>query len=128
MKRMHETFISFYLAGGRVHIKADAVRGIGEPPFVRFLIAEDGKSMVMEPYNRKVFASMRVPPTMYKKTGQRARMEIKCAPVCRYLAACLGWDESSTYRVPGRILPQQRFVLFDLTSAYSIHGTAEEVQ
>ena len=125
---MHETFISFYLAGGRVHIKADAVRGIGEPPFLRFLIAKDGKSMVMEPYNRKVFASMRVPPTMYKKTGQRARMEIKCAPFCRYLAAYLRWDESSTYRVPGRILLQQRFVLFDLTSAYSIHGTAEEVQ
>ena len=95
---------------------------------MRFLIAEDGKSMVMEPYSRKVFASMRVPPTMYKKTGQRARMEIKCAPFCQYLAAYLGWDESSTYRVPGRILPQQRFVLFDLTSAYSIHGTAEEVQ
>ena len=75
MKRMHETFISFYLAGGRVHIKADAVRGIGEPPFVRFLIAKDGKSIVMEPYNRKVFASMRVPPTMYNKTGQRARID-----------------------------------------------------
>lgn len=125
---MHETFISFYLAGGRVHIKADAVRGIGEPQFVRFLIAKDGKSMVMEPYHRKVFASMRVPASMYEKTGQRAQMEIKCAPFCRYLAACLGWDESSTYRVPGRILPQQRFVLLDLTSAYSIHGKAEEVQ
>ena len=102
-------------------IKADAVRGIGEPPFVRFLIAKDGKSIVMEPYNRKVFASMRVPPTMYNKTGQRARMEIKCVPFCRYLAACLGWDDKSTYRVPGRVLPQQCVVLFDLTKAYSIH-------
>ena len=123
---MYDTFVSFYLSGGRVHIKADAVRGIGEPSFVRFLIAEDGKSMLMTPYNRKVFASMRVPTCMYEKTGQRAQMEIKCAPLCRYLAARLGWNNISTYRVPGKVLPQQKMVLFDLTKAYSIHSSSEE--
>ena len=125
---MHDTFVSFYLSGGRLHIHPEALRKIGCPPYVRFLLSEDGKSMIMEPYTRKVFASMRVPKGLYTKSDKRSRMEVKCAPFCRMMAHHLGWDPYSSYRILGKIYPNQKIVKYDLDTAYAIKGEVEEVQ
>lgn len=125
---MHDTYISFYLSGGRLHIQPEALRKIGCPPYVRFLLSEDGKSMIMEPYNRKVFASMRVPKGLYSKSDKRSRMEVKCAPFCRLMANHLGWDAYSSYRIQGKVYPNQRIAKYDLQTAYAIKGEVEEVQ
>lgn len=124
---MHETHISFYLSGGRLHVFPEALRGIGNPTFVRFLLSNDGLSMIMEPYNRKVFASFRVPKGLYEKTDKWTRMEFKCAPFCRMMAHHLSWDMGQSYRVKGKIYPAQRIVKFDLQSAYPINSESVEV-
>lgn len=125
---MYDTFVSFYLSGGRLHIQSDALRKIGCPSFVRFLMNEDGCSMIMEPYNRKVFASMRVPKGVYDKSVKRSQMEIKCAPFCRLMAQHLGWDTSCSYRIQGKVYAAQRIVKYDLHTAYAIKGEALEEQ
>ncbi len=124
---MNETFISFYLAKGRVHIFPSALHGIGDPPFIRFLLSKDGKTMIMEPYDHKEFPSMRVPKSMYKESEKRAQMEISCVPFSRMLAKWLNWEKDGSYRIPGKILPVQKLVLFDLEKTYSIHETKKEV-
>ena len=123
---VYDTYISFYLSGGRLHIQPEALRKIGCPPYVRFLLNEDGKSMIMEPYNRKVFASMRVPKGLYGKSEKRSRMEVKCAPFCRLMAHHLGWEESKTYRIQGKIYANQCIVKYDLQTAYAIKNECEE--
>lgn len=126
MVSVYDTYISFYLAGGRLHIQPEALRKIGCPSFVRFLMSADGLSMIMEPYNRKVFASMRVPKGLYGKSEKRSRMEVKCAPFCRLLAHHLGWDESCSYRIQGKVYQNQCIVKYDLNTAYAINSESEE--
>ena len=122
---MAETHITINLSRGRVHIRRDALRQIGKPPFVRFLFSNDGDSMIMEPYDKKVFVSMRVPPAYYQNDGKRKCMEPSCMLLCRLLANHLGWSEGASYRIPGKILPQQCIVKFDLTKAVPIKGEGD---
>ena len=51
----NETYISFYLNSSRIHIFRKAIKEIGNPKFIRFLVKEDGKSMIMEAYIKKDF-------------------------------------------------------------------------
>lgn len=108
------TFISFYLKENRIHVFCDSIRAIGEPPFVRFRLNSDGTSMIMEPYDKKEFQSMRVPKAVYNKTG---KMEFRSVGFCRLLAQRLDWESTFSYRIPGKILSMQSLVLFDLKRA-----------
>ena len=113
------TYISFYLGIGRIHVFCNTVREIGEPPYIRFLLEQSGSTMLMEPYDRKEFQSLRVPKAVYRKTG---KMEFRSAAFCRLLAGKLGWDYTCSYRIPGRILPKQKLVIFDLTGAFPVES------
>ena len=99
------------------------MRAIGEPPFIRFLINSDGTSMIMEPYSKREFQSMRVPKAVYNKTG---KMEFRSTPFCRLLSHRLGWEPMNSYRVPGRILMKQGVVLFDLTGSFPIKADTSD--
>lgn len=122
MHRVLDTFVSFYLAQGRVHIPPGALYGIDCPRYVRFLLAKDGKSMIMEPYDHKEFQSMRVPKCMYESNPTRRQMEIRCMLFCRLLASWLKLDMGKSYRFPGKILCNQQLVVFDLTDVASVHN------
>lgn len=111
------TCISFYLNENKIHVFCDTVRAIGEPPYVRFLLNADGTSMIMAPYNKKEFQSMRVPKAVYNKTG---KMEFRSVGFCRLLSHRLGWEQGHSYRIPGKVLIKQSLVLFDLTCAVKI--------
>ena len=108
------TYISFYLNENKIHVFCDAVRAIGEPTFVRFLLNGDATSMIMETYDKKEFQSMRVPKEVYNKTG---RMEFRSIGFCQLLTYRLGWERTYSYRIPGKVLLKQSLVLFDLTCA-----------
>ena len=114
-----DTYISFYLGIGRIHVFCNTVRVIGSPPFIRFLLEQSGSTMLMEPYDRKGFQSLRVPKAVYGKTG---KMEFRSAAFCRLLAGKLGWNITCSYRIPGRILPKQKLVIFDLTGAFPVES------
>ena len=120
---MHEnTHISFYLNENKIHVFCNAVRAIGVPKFVRFLLNKEGTSMIMEPYDKKEFQSMRVPEAVYGKTG---KMDFRSVGFCRLLSYRLGWERTHSYRIPGKVLPKQRLVLFDLTSAVRFKVAAD---
>ena len=119
MNLSDNTYVSFYLKEGKVHVFCDAVRSIGEPHFIRFLLNKSGTSMIMEPYDKKEFQSIRVPKSVYSRTG---KMEFRCKPFCRLLEYALCWDGERSYRIPGRIIHKQHIILFDLTRASVIQS------
>ena len=84
--------------------------------------------MIMQPYSRKVFQSMRVPTAADGNLIKGAKKEITCAPFCRMMRYHMGWDGSLSYRVPGKIYPEQKLVKFDLTKSAAIANNVEEAQ
>ncbi|MBQ2378058.1 MAG: hypothetical protein II297_06630 [Clostridia bacterium] len=62
----------------------------------------------------RTFTTLRVPKNIYDENGG---MEVHSKGLCRILANRLGWDVSSSYRIPGKLIPRQKIVVFDLTSA-----------
>lgn len=111
------TYVSFYLKDGKIHVYADAIRSLGTPYFIRFLLSQDGSSMIMEPYHKKEFQSIRV-----KKDSISGKLYFRCRPLCSLLEHTRGWNHSQSYRIPGRLIQKQRIVLFDLTQATAISG------
>ena len=110
------TYVSFYLKDGKIHVYADAIRSIGSPNFIRFLLNHDSSSMIMEPYHKKEFQSIRV-----KKDNKISHeLYFRCRPLCRLIEHTRGWNHSQSYRIPGRLIQNQRIVLFDLTQAIPI--------
>lgn len=47
-------------------------------------------------------------------------MDFRSVGFCRLLSYKLGWKPMQSYRIPGKILPKQSIVLFDLTGAFPI--------
>lgn len=81
------------------------------------MIKEDGSSLILLPYNKKTFQSLRVPETI---NYGRWSMEVSSKPLCLLLAHRFGWELSNSYRVPGKVHERQPLVLFDLSKAYPI--------
>ena len=115
-----DTCISFYLSSNRIHIFLDALRFLGSPPFVRFLLSKDHKSMVMQAYDRLEFTSLRVPNADVEST-KRNQMEVASIMLCQIIKGWFCWTDGLSYRVPGRYIKKQNIILFDLTKAYAIN-------
>ena len=111
---MAETYISFYLRNDRIHIFVEALRGIGSPQYICFLMGNNGDSLVLAPYDKKDFHSHRVPQSVYR--GKKS-LELASIRLCKMLTASFDWDANMSYRVPGTIIEQQKIVIFDLKNA-----------
>lgn len=116
-----ETYISFYLNSFRIHVFRKAITDIGEPKYIRFLINDEGPSIIMEAYDKKDFHSHRVTPK--KDSGG---MEISSYPLCSLLKNRLGWETGKSYRIPGKTYPSQHLAVFDLTKAEQIQTPGEQ--
>lgn len=114
---MGETFLSFYLKANRIHVFVDALREIGSPTNICFMIGKDGKTLIVKPYPQKDFHSHRVLRDVYK--GKK-HMELSSLGLCRIIAQMQKWNTSCSYRVPGVIYPQQRICVFHLDQAERI--------
>ncbi len=117
----NDTYISFYLTKPRIHIHSKTIIDIGNPKFIRFLVKEDGSSMIMEAYHKKDFQSHRVP----KRTNKKWEMEISSLPLVSLLKNKLNWNDGQSYRVPGRTIPSQHLAVFDLLAATPIKSNEE---
>lgn len=109
-----ETNISFYLRANRIHIFVDALRGIGEPSRICFMISKNGESLLITPYDKRDFKSHGVPQEVYSGTGS---MEISSIKLCRIIADLHGWQLYQSYRVPGKVYESKRIAIFDLDKA-----------
>lgn len=114
---MSETFLSFYLKANRIHVFVDALREIGQPTNICFMVGENGKTLILKPYPRKDFHSHRVPQDVYR--GKKS-MEVSSLRLCRIIAQMQCWNADYSYRVPGVILPRQRLCVFHLDQAERI--------
>lgn len=113
----NDTYVSFYLSASKIHVYKKAITEIGNPRFVRFLMKEDGQSMIMESYHKKDFLSHRVPKPNPDKPW---RLEISSMALCSLLKNRLNWEDGISYRIPGKIYGGQHLVVFDLSSAKQI--------
>ena len=119
MELENKTYVSFYLKDGVAHVYTEAIRFLGQPNYIRFLLNGDGTSMIMEPYHKKEFQSIRV---RKDKDQTLKKMRFHCRLFCRLLTYTLNWDAEKSYRIPGRFVPAQHIVVFDLTKATIINN------
>ncbi len=117
MIEVNETYISFYLRSNRVHIFVDALRGIGSPKYICFLIQENGHALAVTPYKKKDFRSHRVSPDVYDGTDG---MEVCSLKLCQIVSKLYQWDSNHSYRVPGFVLNDHSAAIFNLTQAERI--------
>ena len=116
---MIETYISFYLRSNRIHVFTNALREIGEPSRICFLIGKNGHSLLMVPYRKRDFRSHHVPRDVYNGCDS---MEISSIKLCRIIAFIHKWDVKQSYRVPGEILLDEKVVIFNLDGAVVINN------
>lgn len=72
--------------------------------------------MVMEPYDKKELTSFKVKRCVGNNTG----MQIRGKHFCNMVEKEMSWDQSGSYRIPGKYFEQQNIVLFNLESAVKI--------
>lgn len=113
----NETNISFYLQCSRIHIFVNALREIGCPSYICFMISENGRKLVLTPYPKKDYHSHRVPQRVYKGDGG---MEVSSLGLCRIIASLNEWNLHYSYRIPGIIYPREKICVFALDQAERI--------
>ncbi len=118
---MTETYLSFYLRYNRIHIFVDALRGIGCPKYICFMIQTDGNSLAVIPYDKKGFLSHRIPADDYDGV---IGMEVCSMKLCQIISSLHRWDADCSYRVPGIVYEDQKAVIFDLLQAEIIKSRA----
>ena len=113
-EKSSKTYISFYLSDSTIRIFKTTVRALGTPPFLQFLVHPNGQSMVMQPCGTRSFTTIRVSSNIYSDNG---KTQVYSKGLCRLLANKLNWDINCSYRTPGRLIPHQKIVVFDLSQA-----------
>lgn len=116
---MIETHISFYMKTYRIHIYRDMLTGIGSPKRICFMVADDGHSLLVLPYEKRDLRSHLVPAKAYR-SGAHGGMEVNSMRLCKIISKLHGWEANASYRVPGKVLPEQKIAAFDLTRAIPI--------
>ena len=81
------------------------------------MISSDGRSLLLAPYEKHDFRSHNVSARVYHGNKD---CEINSYKLCRILAGQHHWDLNSSYRIPGKIYPDQKLAVFDLKSAKRI--------
>lgn len=123
---MSNYYISFYLKAYRIHIFVDALRAIGSPKRICFLIDNGMKHLAVIPYSTRDFKSHGVPDDVYNgSTG----LEISSFPLCQLLSTKYKWNANQSYRISGKVNNYsmgQKVVVFDLESAEIINEKREE--
>lgn len=114
-----KTYVSFYVKRGIVRVFTKAVREIGSPQYIRFLIDPVNLQMVMVSYDKKEMTSFKVPRKMFIDSKDIS-MRVCSKTFCFLVAGRMGWSTEKSYRVPGVIYVNQKLVKYDLSKATEI--------
>ena len=117
MKKSEATYISFYLRSNTIRIFKKTIYNLGVPQFIRFHVNREGTSMLIEEYDKITLNSFRIPKNIDDTEGS---MEVYSKPFSRLMAYKQKWDTDKSYRVPGRVIGNQRVAVFDLSQAVPI--------
>lgn len=115
--------ISFYMKANKVHVFIEALRGLGSPTRICFLLNKEGSSLLVIPYRKRDFKSHAVPKEVYNGCD---RMEVNSMKLCKIIANLHGWDMDKSYRIPGMVYPEKRLAVFNLERAFLISKTEEQ--
>lgn len=118
-----DSYISSYLKANCIHIYVSALRDIGSPKRICFMIDDRGRSLLVAPYENTDFKSHRVPVSVY---SGRATFRIFSVHLCGLIASSHNWDPSCSYRVPGKYNSKHNVVVFNLNDARTIGQEEQE--
>ena len=100
---------------GRIYINDYGLRQFPEEDYVRVLIDENTKSLVIRPYKKKVRASF----CWCGGVKRRKARHVKCLPLFYLIFKMMQWDINARYRITGNIEDsgEDRIIYFDLRDA-----------
>lgn len=78
------------------------------------MLERSGETLLIAPYEKRSFKSHAVPREVYNGTDS---MEISSMKLCRSIADLHRWETNHSYRIPGKVLPEKRVVVFNLKAA-----------
>ena len=113
----NNTFMSFYLKDTQMRISTKALRDIGMPYYVRFLVNPQTNQMIMQAYDKKELTSFKVARKVFIDSKYHS-FRIASKQFCTAVTHQLHWDMNRSYRVPGVIYSKQNLVQFDLSAAF----------
>ena len=111
-------YISFYLRSNRIHIFVDALRAIGSPERICFLMNESGDKLILAPYGKRDLLSHKVSQEIY---NGRDRLDISSFKLCTIISRMYNWDCSKSYRVIGKLINAHNVIMYDLNKATVIY-------
>ena len=114
---MGEPCISFYLKAHRIYVHLVALRAIGCPNRICFMISEKGDRLLMVPYGKRDLLSHKVPERLYEGTNG---FDISSYKLCSILGELHCWDLNKSYRILGNVAPKHSIIIYDLTRAQII--------
>ena len=120
---MGETYISFYLKANRIRVFIEALRRLGRPNRICFLLDDDLRNIIVAPYAKKDLKSHKVPLSSY---SQPQGVEVCSKKLCRIIAQAKNWDVNHSYCAPGKVLLSQNIAIFDLDAAFAIKPIVKE--
>lgn len=100
---------------GRIYINSYGLSRFPDEDYVRILINDELKSLVIKPYKEKVRASYR---WCGGKDKRKAR-HVRCLPLFYLIYKMMQWDINARYRITGEIEEAngERVIYFDLEDA-----------
>lgn len=120
-----KTYLTVGVKPYYLRVFRNALKVIGTPPYVRFLIEPETSRMAMIAHDRKELTSFRVPPRIKESGNKNDCVKVFSHVLCKALYRQFEWDTSKTYRIPGKIIRTQRVVVYDLSEAFPLHQTGE---
>ena len=100
---------------GRMYINNYCLSKFPDEDYVRILINQETKSLVIKPYKEKVRASYSWCGGKNKRKARR----VKCLPLFYMIYKMMQWDINARYRITGEIeeSSDERIIYFDLEEA-----------
>lgn len=100
---------------GRLYINEYGLKQFPDKDYVRILIDEKTKSLVIRPYQNKVRASFCWCGGLKSRKARR----VKCLPLFYLIFKMMQWDINARYRITGNIEDsgEDRIIYFDLKDA-----------
>ena len=115
----NNTFISFYMKKYTFRISTRAIRVLDNPVYVRFLINPDKNLMAMESYDKIELTSFRIRRSILEDSKYHS-FKIASKKLCTLLARRMNWKTDRSYRIPGKIHPEKKIVIYRLEEAKEI--------
>ncbi len=100
---------------GRIYINNYGLSKFPDEDYVRILINQETKSLVIKPYKEKVRASY----CWCGGKNKRKARHVKCLPLFYMIYKMMQWDINARYRITGEIeeSSEEKIIYFDLEDA-----------